>query len=156
MKKKAKDMELLLARRKPKCCPRCRGKIDYIGIGTYRCSVCKYEFFDDFGKIKDFLDQNGPAPATVINSATGVDTEIINYYLREGRLEIPDGDGLYIKCEGCGCDIRYGRYCVECAKKMSGDLKSAFMGTAGERPTIKSSSEDSMHFLGRNRNNRLR
>ena len=147
--KKAKDMELIIARRKPKSCPRCFGKIDYVGIGTYRCTACKYEFLDDFGKIKDFLDRNGPTPATVINSATGVDLDIIDYYLREGRLEIPDGDGLYIKCESCGCEIRYGRYCVECAKKMSGDLKSAFIGSAGEKPTKREAGET--HFMGRGR-----
>ena len=36
-------------------------------------------------------------------------------YLKEGRLEIPEGSSYYLKCERCGISINSGRFCQPCA-----------------------------------------
>ena len=93
-----------------------------------------------FQKVKDYIVEHGTATAEEISKEVGVSEGTILQYLRDGRIEIPENSPIFIKCEKCHCDIRYGRYCQECASKMKGELKK---GTAaidlyevGEKPTI--------------------
>lgn len=131
-----------------KTCKACRGRLVYLYSGIYQCETCKVYEMDEFGKIKNFLDQNGPTPAIFIAEKTGVTLDVINDFLRKGRVEIPEGAPFYIKCEKCGTDIRYGRYCPECAAHLAGSIKQAFLAEdVGERPKQKGK----MHFLDKNR-----
>ncbi len=116
-------------------CKHCGGKLTYLYSGTYKCDDCGLEDMDDFGKIKKYIEENGPSPGIIISRATGVSMSVINDYLRQGRVEIPDGSPHYIKCEKCGTDIRYGRFCPSCAGELAGEIKKAFYNEAvGEKP----------------------
>ena len=128
------DFEKLFMDKKPIVCSECKRKLRYKGAGRYICDYCQIEILDDFGKIKAFLDANGPTPAVTIAKATGVDRETINYYLRRGRVEIPEGSKFYLKCEKCGCSIRYGRYCPECVKNAADKRGVLLAEEMGERP----------------------
>ena len=128
------DLEKLLVNKKPEICMSCKRKLTYKGAGRYVCDFCKIEVLDDFGKIKAFLDKNGPSPAITIARETGVDRDVINYYLRKGRVEIPEGSKFYLKCERCGCSIRYGRYCPDCVKDTTGSARKLMSEDVGERP----------------------
>jgi len=137
--------------RKPERCTKCRGRLKYIGGGYYECFDCGNREIDDFGKIKDFIDMHGPSPAIVISECTGVPVDLINGMLKEGRLEIPEGSQIYIKCEKCGCSIRYGRFCPECIKQRTNTLMGVYFNPdVGERPKRDSGKNDSarMRFLG--------
>lgn len=138
------EVKYILADR-PIECSLCKGHLFYKGGGRYMCGNCDHEEYDDFGKVKKFLDENGASPSGVISMATGVSLEKINMMLREGRVEIPEGSDFYIKCEKCGCSIRYGRYCPDCVRKTSTDLKKAFyVAGMGEKPRMDTSG--SMRF----------
>ena len=126
--------EEIFLQHRPLFCEKCGGKMFYQGSGLYQCRDCGAEQMDDFGKIKAFLDANGPTPAVTIAKATGVDRETINYYLRRGRVEIPEGSKFYLKCEKCGCSIRYGRYCPECVKNAADKRGVLLTEEMGERP----------------------
>jgi len=128
------DLEKLLVNKKPEICMNCKRKLTYKGAGRYVCEHCSEEVLDDFGKIKRFLDANGPSPAITIAKATGVDREVINYYLRKGRVEIPEGSKFYLRCERCGCNIRYGRYCPDCVRDTTGEHRKRMFDEVGERP----------------------
>lgn len=143
------DLEKLLIRNKPVKCKLCGGKMFYSSGGRYRCQECSYEELDDFGKVKNYLEENGIAPAVVVSRATGVEQEIIDLFLKKGRIEIPEGSNYYLKCEKCGCSIRYGRYCPQCVKSMAGGIKGAFLEEMGERPKYELNPEmqGKMHFL---------
>lgn len=150
------DMDKLLIDSKLVECEACKGKMFYLTGGRYKCEQCGMEALDDFGKIKDFLENNGPASAFVIAQATGVKTEIIDAFLKKGRVEIQEGSRYYLKCTKCGCSIRYGRYCPECAKRITGDIKAVWNGEVGERPKYELNQEmrGRMHFLNRNKDDR--
>lgn len=143
------DLEKLLIRNKPARCIRCGGKMEYSGSGKYTCEDCGYVELDDFGKVKEFLDECGPSPLIVIAEATGVEPYIIEMFLKKGRVEIVEGSGAYLQCEKCGCNIRYGKICTDCAKAMTGQLKSLFGEDVGERPTRdkKKTVEGKMHYI---------
>ena len=145
------DLEKLILQRKPEICELCGGKMFYMGSGTYQCEDCHNIVMDDFGKVKAFLEENGASPAVVISESTGVPLDIINIYLRTGRLEIPEGSKYFINCERCGCSIRYGRFCPECAKILAGGIKAVFNADVGEKPKIKPKSDmaGQMHFINR-------
>lgn len=121
-----------------KHCGKCGMEMKYAYGETYVCPGCGEVVLTDFGKVKQYLDANGPQPAIIISEKTGVPIDYINKMLREGRIEIPDGSEIYIKCESCGTDIRYGRFCPECMQKIVKNLnKALWMPEVGERPKIK-------------------
>lgn len=141
-----KDLKKLRMAEKPVVCGKCGGNMIYTNAGIYKCESCGEEVLDDFGKVKKYLDEHGPTSAFKISQDTGVSTDVINTFLREGRVEIPDGADCYIKCEKCGCSIRYGRYCPECVKALAGGIKSVLVADMGERPK-KGDMNGKMHFL---------
>lgn len=120
---------------RPVSCSKCNASLYYKGSGRYVCSECEHEEYDDFGKVKKFLDKNGPTPSNIIMEETGVSLEKLDAMLRNGQVEIPENSSFYIKCEGCGCSIRYGRFCPDCVRKTVNGLQHAFLVTnMGEKP----------------------
>jgi len=149
--KKANDKFIKeFSERRPIRCSKCKGRLRYVGGGRYECFDCGNEEIDDFGKVKEYVDANGPKPAIIIEENTGVPADIINGMLREGRLEIPEGSLVYINCEICGCAIRFGRYCPDCIRSRTNSLKNVFFNPeVGEKPTSPPKHQDGkMHFFG--------
>lgn len=148
------DLEKFIMERRPVFCKKCKGKLFYQNGGMYQCQDCGAEELDDFGKIKEFLEENGPAPATEIAEATGIPIEIINLFLKYGRLEILEGSRFYIQCEKCGCALRYGRFCHDCAREITGKLMGAAYELTGEKPKAgRMKTNDRMRFLNSKREN---
>ena len=129
----------------PVICKKCGGKMLYKHAGIYECESCKEQELDDFGRIKQYIEEHGPTSAVILAEETGVSTDKITQFLKAGRVEIPQGSNVFIKCEKCGCDIRFGRFCPECAAG-SGE-KRGFFNEVGERPKGNGSGE--MRFLNR-------
>lgn len=144
-----KSLEQVVIRKNMENCPECGGRLKYKYSGIYECEECHTEIYDDFGKVKKFVEENGPSPANVISENTGVSMNTINRFLRKGRVEIPEGSGFYITCEVCNAPIRFGRICMECASKNLGERKGYLMDEAGER--VKGKTEK-MHYLGEENN----
>lgn len=145
-----KLLEQLIIKSKPIECA-CKGRMLYMGSGKYRCRECGQEELDDFGKVKDFLEKNGPTPALVVENATGVRREVIEYFLKKGKVEIPEGSRYYLKCQRCGCSLRYGSFCSWCAKELAGDIQHMFSEDVGEIPKYELNPDmnGKMRFLNR-------
>ncbi len=134
---------------RPIRCQVCGGKLEYKGRGAYQCTSCGKVSLDTFGKVRTYIEEHGPSPATEISLATGVRIAVIEDYLKHGRLEIPENSEVFIKCEKCGCEIRYGRFCPECAKSLANDVKKAFLvEDVGECPKRMSGK---MRYMGKDR-----
>lgn len=125
--------EIFLAHR-PEYCRECGGKMIFQGAGTYLCANCGYEDMDDYGRIRDYLEKHEGANALEIAEGTGVELEIIRMFLKDGRIQIPDGSKLFITCQRCGCSLRHGRYCADCTREMAGGIRSALYESMGEKP----------------------
>ena len=143
------DLHKLLRRNKIVKCEICGHKMMFQGGGKYQCKNGN-TMYDDFGKVKSFLEENGPTPAIVIEQATGVKRDIIENYLKIGRVEIPEGSKYYIHCERCGCSLKYGTICPVCAGKEDINF---FDASVGQRPRKEAPETRSgrMHFLGRHK-----
>lgn len=98
-----------------KNCKRCKRAFTYYGYGYEYCPVCKQIDSENFQKVKDYIYEQGISKLIDVVEATGVDEKTIITYLKEGRLEIPEGSTYYLKCERCGVSICSGRFCQTCA-----------------------------------------
>ena len=128
---------------KTRVCRMCGKFFEYVNIGYGLCPSCTEIDNHTFYKVKDYLRENGTATAKEISEAVNVSETTIYQYLREGRVEIPENSPIYIKCELCHAEIRYGKYCRECAVNMSQEMKKGAMVIdmyeVGERPNAKNS-----------------
>ena len=130
-----------------KACSKCGVQMTYIYGEMFECKSCGNKELSDFGIIKEFLEKNGPRPAIVIHDKTGIPVDYINKLLREGRMEIPDGSDSYIKCQKCGTDIRYGKYCPDCMITLTKNVSQAlWMPEVGEKPKIISKKNSEISF----------
>jgi hypothetical protein len=103
----------------PKTCEKCgRAAPKYMGVGEYKCENCGFLMYDDFGLVRNYLDEHKGATQSQVSKATGVAMETIRQFLREERLEIVAGSGVFLSCEICNAPIRSGRYCEACAAKV--------------------------------------
>ena len=84
------DLEKLLKENTPTSCPRCRNKLEYRGEGEYRCKACGHKVYDDYGKIKRYINEHGTAPIVDLSKATGVPQEIIELLIEKGKFSPPE------------------------------------------------------------------
>ncbi|MCM1154080.1 MAG: hypothetical protein NC314_04090 [Roseburia sp.] len=102
---------------RPVKCPECGGDMKFMGCGEYRCAKCKFIAYDDYGKVRNYVEKHGGATAAQVSDATGVKQKTIRTMLKESRLEIAEGSNSFMKCEMCGASIRSGRVCPQCEVK---------------------------------------
>ena len=114
-------------------CKNCRRLFKYYGFGSKYCPECAEIDRKQRDKVREYIRKNGPDNKYEISLATGIPETEIDQYLRDGMLEIPEDSAVFIKCESCGCDIRSGRWCSECAARMSKGEKAVYIAT-GEKP----------------------
>jgi flagellar operon protein (TIGR03826 family) len=105
-------------------CKRCNKIFNYIG-GAPICSDCKQEDEVNFKKVKEYLYDHPKSSIYDVSKELEISIQTIKSYLKEGRLEIVgDGGNLFLECERCGKSISSGRYCSECTKEVTNDVKS--------------------------------
>lgn len=97
-------------------CELCKGDLEGIDAGRYICIKCGHISRDSIRKIRDYSEEHGAQPATVIARATGVDRKAVEHFLLEEHLEIPNWSSVTISCQKCGASIRTGRLCDNCKR----------------------------------------
>lgn len=113
----------LMSTSRSKYCQRCKKLFHYSGFGHIYCERCRKADSRDFEMVKDYLYEHPLATMLEIEEQTGVIMKYITIYLREGRLEIPESSPIFIRCEMCKADIRYGRVCPNCADHLTSAMK---------------------------------
>lgn len=98
----------------PRVCKNCGGVLVFKGVGEYRCEDCGELDYDDYGKVRLYIEEHKGATAAQIESAIGVSQRSIRQMLKEGRLEVTKDSKTFLRCEVCGKAIRSGQYCPEC------------------------------------------
>ncbi len=81
---KTTDSNALRHNKIPLQCEVCGGMLKLYSLGVYRCEKCGNEAYDDFYKIRNFIEKYGPAPAMVISKNTGVSMASIKYFRENG------------------------------------------------------------------------
>jgi len=126
-------------------CRRCGKIYNYIG-GVPICQTCKDQDEEDFKRVKEYLYKNPGASMTEVSGALDVSVEKITKYLKDGRLEIINEEGnMILECETCGKAIKTGRFCSDCSRGLSQDLRST---ASRMNETIKAAPEPEKKSLG--------
>lgn len=112
------DFGLLEQYHIPKVCVECGGVMIFKGVGEYCCEKCGTVEYDDYGKVRMYIEKNPGANAAQVEENTGVTQKIIRRLLKDGRIEVAEGSKSFLRCEVCGKDIRSGQFCPECEKKV--------------------------------------
>ena len=98
----------------PRVCKNCGGVMVFKGVGEYHCEDCGEVDYDDYGKVRLYIEEHRGATAAEIENASGVSQRTIRKLLKEGRLEVAENSKTFLSCEICGKPIRSGQYCPEC------------------------------------------
>lgn len=128
----------------PHTCKQCGGVMIFKGVGEYHCEDCGFVDYDDYGKVRLYIEEHKGATAAEIEEAIGVSQRSIRKMLRESRIQVAENSKSFLRCEVCGANIRSGRFCPECEAKVHRNmeeanrealrrgLKGVGMGTQGE------------------------
>ncbi|MCM1191615.1 MAG: MerR family transcriptional regulator [Butyrivibrio sp.] len=108
----------------PRICKNCGGVLVFKGVGEYCCEDCGAPDYDDYGKVRRYIEEHKGATAAQIESAIGVSQRSIRQMLKEGRLEVTQDSKTFLRCEVCGKSIRSGRYCPECEVSVHRSLEA--------------------------------
>lgn len=108
---------------KPVACSKCGGDMIFKGVGEYECSKCKNIEYDDYGKVRAYVEEHRGATTAQISEATGVSKKEIREMLREERLELTADSQPFLYCEMCHKPIRSGRFCLECERSNGLEIK---------------------------------
>lgn len=99
---------------RPTYCKKCKGVMVYKGLGEYQCEDCEETEYDDYGKVRNYLESHRGANVAEIASATDVSQKSIRDMIKEKRFEVIENKGGYLRCEMCGVNIKSGRLCPQC------------------------------------------
>ncbi len=108
----------------PRVCKKCGGVLVFKGVGEYRCEDCGELDYDDYGKVRMYIEEHKGATAAQIEAAIGVSQRSIRQMLKDGRLEVTKDSRTFLKCEICGKAIRSGQYCPECEVTVHRNLEA--------------------------------
>lgn len=99
---------------RPSLCKQCDGIMVFRGVGEYKCEDCGIVEYDDYGKVRNYIEANPGANVATIADETGVTRKSINNMLKEERFNIAAESKVMLLCEMCGANIRTGRVCKKC------------------------------------------
>ncbi len=100
----------------PVACEKCGGPVIFMGVGEYKCDRCSHVMYDDYGIVRNYVETHRGATVVEISAVTGIPQSQIQQMLKDERLEITESSRVFMKCEGCGKEIRTGRFCLTCEK----------------------------------------
>ncbi len=112
---------------KPTKCDICRGGVIYRGNGEYCCKRCNRIMYDDYGKVKQYVDKHGTSSILRLAKETGVSKDVLDYLVRDGVLTVSvDEETDEMTCAKCGCMIESGRYCKKCMLELANGITGSF------------------------------
>ena len=105
----------------PSICPDCGGTMVYKGLGEYICDKCAKQVLNDYGKVRNYIEQHPGATQADVAMNTGVSQGKIRQMLIEEKLEVTPNSPIFLHCALCNAEIRSGKYCEACAQKLKQD-----------------------------------
>jgi len=99
---------------RPALCEKCEGIMVFRGLGQYKCEDCNHIDHDDYGKARNYIEEQPGANVYQIAEATGVSRKSLTNMVRDGRFEITKDSKTFMVCDVCGVNIRSGRVCQKC------------------------------------------
>lgn len=109
---------------RPRICEVCGGVMIFQGVGEYKCEDCSDVAYDDYGKVRLYIEQHQGATAAQIEEAIGIKQKTTRQMLRDAKIQISADSRSFITCELCRKAIRFGRFCQECEVKYHREIEN--------------------------------
>jgi hypothetical protein len=125
------------------------GRIFNYYSGVPLCQICKEKMEQKFQEVKEFIRQHPGVSIPEVSETCDVEPSQIRQWLREDRLELTQDSPIRLQCEGCGVEIRSGRFCDKCKGQTISGLKT-MLDADKPKPQPKTKSEkdrERMRFL---------
>ncbi len=135
----------------PTNCPDCDGKMEYHGLGEYVCENCGKQMFDDYGKVRNYIEEHPGATQSDVSHGTGVSPGKIKQLLIEERIEVAPDSPIFLHCALCNADIRSGMYCEACARKVKEEEAKVIKVVKAQQKKAGYLSGDNSDITGRRR-----
>jgi flagellar operon protein (TIGR03826 family) len=105
-------------------CPRC-GDLYVKNAFREICPKCSRAEEDLYQKTFTFLRKRENRAATMerVVEVTGASEEMIQQWVRKGRLQAAQFPNLGYPCDRCGAIIQKGKLCSKCITEIESDLK---------------------------------
>lgn len=130
-----------------KSCKSCGRLFNYLA-GPLICESCKDALEEKFQNVKEYIRDHKDAPINQVSEECEVSVKQIKQWIREERLVVVEGSGVFIDCEMCGEPILTGRFCNKCKSKVQENLRSAYPTRKSPEPTKTSKNNGNrMHYL---------
>lgn len=102
-------------------CKKC-GRLFQSKDGGALCSRCNHSVDDEFGKVREFIYENPTSSLKDVADGTGVETDAILKWIREGKIVLTSDSGIRF-CQKCGASVISGKYCPRCVAELQQNLK---------------------------------
>ncbi|GAF67106.1 flagellar operon protein [Bacillus sp. TS-2] len=104
-------------------CPKC-GAL-FVKALRSLCNACYKEQEDCYDRVSRFMRKKHNRMATIqeVHEKTEVSLELIQQFVREGRILVSQFPNLAYPCESCGQLIQQGRICGSCKSQITGGLE---------------------------------
>lgn len=100
-------------------CSSCGGELEYKGLGEFACKDCGNVEYNDYGKVRNFLEEHPGASQEEVARGTGVTKARVRGLLLEGKIQIAPNSKTFLTCLNCGVRILSGRYCDACQTEIN-------------------------------------
>lgn len=97
-------------------CERC-GKV-FSSISSRLCEECREEEERMLKRAKEELYRNPGLGVMDLVQRLDIPVEVVEKFIREGRLVLRSRDSVALRCEMCGKEITSGKRCSECEAKV--------------------------------------
>ncbi|MBD5544409.1 MAG: hypothetical protein HDR01_09280 [Lachnospiraceae bacterium] len=108
---------------RPFTCSSCGGNLIFKGVGEYHCEMCSAIEYDDYGKVRRYLEEHSGANVSQIEQATGVSRKSIQQMVKEERFDVTQDSRISLYCERCHQKIQTGRFCSKCELEYNRELE---------------------------------
>ena len=94
-------------------CKKCGKMFNYI-VGAPICPACAKAVEEKFKEVKEYVYDHPLVSLKELSDVMEVSIPQIRKWIREERLSFAEDSPIGIDCEGCGCNIKTGRFCPAC------------------------------------------
>lgn len=102
-------------------CPRC-GKVFQKNIRNL-CTACSGELDSALTQCLGFLQKNRKSTCEQVSAETGVPSEQIIVWIKEGKMLLSDYPNLNYPCSSCAKPIRQHKLCPDCLMRLNKDIR---------------------------------